>query len=200
MNDVIDEMHAQLGLRPCLFNPHMSNSGVIVVMEADIAAGVAMRTLRLFTGQSPFYTEIFTADLENNSLLMGHAGYHDPINRDPDQPLQIIPDVEYENSDTFTGAAIYFKYRPGPVTVINSVYTGVKLRWSVFEGESLPGPMKMDGNCHLFCSTELPAAALYGRMLDAGVSQHFVIVPGHIKGSLKTLCGWLDIDFLDLSR
>jgi L-arabinose isomerase len=199
MNDVIDEMHEQLGLRPCLFDPHMRTSNVVVVMEADIAAGIAMRTLRLFTGQSPFYTEIFTADLESNSLLMGHAGYHDPINRDPDQPLQVIPDVEYENSDIFTGASIYFKYRPGPVTVINSVYTGEKLRWCVFEGESLEGPMKMSGNCHLFCRIALPAATFYKRMLDAGVSQHFVVVSEHIRKSLKTLCQWLDIDFLDLS-
>ncbi len=199
MNDVIDEMHAQLGLRPCLVNPHMSSSGVVVVMEADIAAGIAMHALRLFTGQPPLYTEIFTADLENNCLLMGHAGYHDPVNRDPAQPVQVIPDVEYENSDRFTGASIYFKYRPGPVTVVNSVYTGEKLRWSVFEGESLAGPMKMGGNCHLFCEIAVAATALYRRMLDAGVSQHFVVVPGHIGESLKTLCQWLDIDFLDLS-
>ena len=198
MNDVIDEMHSQVGLRPCLFNHHMQSS--VVVMESDIAAGVAMHALRLFTGQSPFYTEIFTADLESNALLMGHAGYHDPVNRDPDQPLQIIPDVEYENSDAFTGASMYFKYKSGPVTVINSVWTGEKLRWCVFEGESLAGPMKMGGNCHLFCRIELPASAFYRRMLDEGVSQHFVVVSGHIGESLKTLCRWLDIDFLDISR
>lgn len=199
MNDVIDEMHTQLGLRPCLVNPHMSRSGVVVAMEADIAAGVAMHALRLFTGQSPFYTEIFTVDLEKNCLLMGHAGYHDPVNRDPAQPLQVVPDMEYENSDPFTGACVYFKYRPGPVTVVNSVYTGERLRWSVFEGESLAGPMKMNGNCHLFCNIALPAPAFYRRMLDAGVSQHFVVVSGHIRGRLKTLCEWLQIDFLDMT-
>jgi L-arabinose isomerase len=198
INDVIDEMHAQLGLRPCLYNPGLKDSGAVVVMEADIAAGIAMHTLGLFTGQSPFYTEIFTADLENNALLMGHAGCHDPVNRDPEQPLQIIPDVEYENSDTFTGAAVYFKYRPGPVTVVNAVWTGGKLRWSVFEGESLKGPMKMGGNCHLFCRIALPVAEFYSRMLEAGSSQHFVVVPGHIGKKLETLCQWLDIDFLGM--
>jgi L-arabinose isomerase len=199
INDVIDEMHSQLGLRPCLCNPHMSGSGVVVAMEADIAAGVAMHALRLFTGQSSFYTEIFTADLENNCLLMGHAGYHDPVNRDPAQPLQVVPDVEYENSDPFTGACVYFKYKPGPVTVVNSVYTGERLRWSVFEGESVAGPVKMNGNCHLFCSIALPIPLFYRRMLDTGVSQHFVVVSGHLKGRLKTLCQWLHIDFIDMT-
>jgi L-fucose isomerase-like protein len=198
MNDVIDEMHTQLGLRPCLYNPHMNESGVVVVMEADIAAGVAMHILRHFTDQSPFYTEIFTADLEENALLMGHAGCHDPANRDPEQPLQIIQDVEYENSDTFTGAAVYFKYRPGPVTVVNAVWTGGKLRWNVFEGESLAGPMKMGGNCHLFCRIAMPVTAFYKRLLEAGASQHFVVVSGHIMEKIEVLCQWLDIDFLGL--
>ena len=58
--------------------------------------------------------------------------------------------------------------------------------------------MKMGGNCHLFCRIALPAADFYKRTLDEGVSQHFVVVSGHIEESLKTLCHWLDIDFLDL--
>ena len=199
MNDVIDEMHTQLGLRPCLFNPNMSRSGVVVAMEADIASGVAMHILRQFTGQSPFYTELFTVDLEKNCFLMGHAGYHDPVNRDPKYPVRVVPDVEYENSDPFTGACLYFKYRPGPVTVVNSVYTGKKLRWSVFEGESLAGPPKMNGNCHLFCKVGLPASDFYRRLLDMGVSQHFVVVSGHVKERLKRLAGWLQIDIFDVT-
>jgi L-arabinose isomerase len=198
MNDVIDEMHSQLGLRPCLPHPGMSERGVVVSMEADIAAVVAMYALRLFTGQAPFYSELFTADLERNAFLMGHAGYHDAVNADPDHPPRIVPDVEYENTDSFTGACIYFKYRPGPVTVINSVYTGERLRWHVFEGESLPGPHKMAGSCHLFCSVDIPVPQFFKRIVAAGASQHFVVVSGRLKGQIETLCRWLDIEFLDL--
>jgi L-arabinose isomerase len=198
MNDVIEEMHGTLGLRPCLGHPEMSKRGVVVSMEADVAAGVAMKILQLFTGQAPFYTEIFTADLEKNALLMGHAGCHDPVNHDPAHGVHVVSDIEYENTDPFTGACIYFKYRSGPVTVVNSVYTDGKLRWSVFEGESLPGPPKMNGNCHLFCSVDLQIPELYRRILEAGVSQHFIVVAGHLRMKLRGLCSWLDIGFLDM--
>jgi len=198
MNDVIDEMHSQLGLRPCLTNPRMSERGVVVAMEADVAAGIAMWILRLFTGQAPFYTELFTADLEENAFLMGHAGYHDPINRDHDYPIRVVPDVEYENSDPYTGACVYFKYRPGPVTVVNAVFTGERLRWSVFEGESLPGPPKMNGNCHLLCRVAVPVPDFYKRVVEEGVSRHFIVIPGYMRERLKQLCTWLDIGFYDV--
>jgi L-arabinose isomerase len=195
MNDIIDEMHVCFGLRPCLSNPRISASGVVVTMEADIAAGIAMRVLLRFTGKAPFYSELYTADLEHNALLMGHAGYHDSSNRDEQYPVKIIPDVEYKNSDPFTGACTFFKYRPGPVTVVNSVYTGEKLKWAVFEGESLPGPPKMEGGCHLFCQAEVDVKKLCNRAVELGVSQHWIVVPGHYMKKLERLCTWLDIEY-----
>ena len=167
-------------------------------MEADVAAGIAMKIIKLFTEQVPLYTEIFTADLEQNAFLMGHAGYHDTANHDPEYGVHVIPDVEYENTDPFTGACVFFKYQPGPVTVVNSVYTGEKLRWSVFEGESLPGPPKMNGNCHLFCRIKPAIPEFYRIMVEAGVSQHFIVVPGNLQARLERLCAWLDIDYLEV--
>ena len=113
MNDVIPQMHASFGLRPCLANPALSSSGVMVSMEGDIGAVIAMLVLRRFTGESPFYTEPFSVDYAGEAVLMGHAGYHDPANADPAVPIRVVPDVEYENTDRFTGAVTLFKYRPG---------------------------------------------------------------------------------------
>ena len=198
MNDVIEAMHDCFGLRPCLTNPRLSKSGLVVSMEADIAAGVAMYLLRRFTGESQFYTEIFTADIKNNALLMGHAGYHDTVNSDPEYQVSIVPDVEYQNTDPFTGACSYFKFKPGPVTAVNCVYTGEKLRLAVFEGESLHGPPKLEGNCHLFCKTKLPVKEFYNRTIQLGVSQHWIVGPGHRMNNLETLCYWLNIEFFPI--
>ncbi len=85
MNDVIPEMHASFGLRPCLSNPRLSGEAV-VSMEADVAAAVAMQALRLATGERPFYTETFGADYAAGALLLGHAGYHDAANAGPGPP------------------------------------------------------------------------------------------------------------------
>ena len=195
INDVIDEMHSAFGLRPCLANPRIARSGAVVSMEADIAAGVAMYALRSIGGASPFYTEIFGVDYSANELLLGHAGYHDHINADPTLPVRIVPDIEYENSDRFTGCATYFKYRAGPVTVINSVWSGSRLKWLGIEGHSVPGPPRLEGNCHLACRIQMSVKDFLTTAVESGVSQHWIVVPGHVLNDLAVLCRFTHIEF-----
>ena len=148
-------------------------------MEADIGAAVAMLAMRLFTGESPFYTEPFSADYASNAVLMGHAGLSRHGERRPRRPVRIINDVEYENSDAFTGAVSFFKYRHGPVTAINSVWDGEGLRWCCIEGQSLPVPARMEGNSHLVFRRAVPVRDFFRRVVEVGVSQALVFVPGH---------------------
>jgi len=193
MNDVIPEMHASFGLRPCLWNPRLSDAGTVVSMEADIAAAVAMRVLRLATGAAPFYCETLGADWRANLLLLGHAGYHDAATADPAHPVTVIPDVEYENSDRWTGAAIYFKYRPGPTTIVNCVWDGAALKWLAAQGESLEGAPRLEGNSHLVFKPDIPIAEFYRRAVADGVSQHWLAVPGRCAHELELLAGILGI-------
>jgi len=197
MNDVIPEMHSSFGLRPCLCNPRLSER-TVVCMEADVAAGLAMQALRLATGERPFYTETFGVDYPADALLLGHAGYHDAANADPAHPVEIVPDVEYEHSDRFTGAVSFFKYRPGPVTLVNSVWDGEGLKWVGLEGDSLKGPPKMDGNSHLLCGLKVPVADFFRRSVESGVSQHWIVVHGHRLAELEPLCEAAGIRFLTL--
>jgi L-fucose isomerase-like protein len=195
MNDVVDEMHSAFGLRPCLANPRIGERGAVVSMEADIAAGVAMYALRSLSGASPFYTEVFGVDYSTNVLLLGHAGYHDHVNADPNVPVRIVPDIEYENTDRFTGCATYFKYREGPVTVINSVWDGSRLKWLGFEGHSVPGPPRLEGNCHLVCRLQTNVRDFLKTAVESGVSQHWVVVPGHLLDDVAVFCRFANIEF-----
>ncbi len=199
MNDVIPEMHASFGLRPCLSSPALSGAGAVVSMEADVAAAVAMLALRLFTGDSPFYTEPFSVDYEANAILMGHAGYHDAANADPAVPVRVVQDVEYQSSDRFTGAVTCFKYRPGPVTALNSVWDGSSLRWMCTEGESLPGLAKVEGNCHLVFRPDCPVKDFCRGAVQRGVSQHWLFVPGRRTAEIASLCAVLGVRFVDAS-
>lgn len=198
MNDVMGEMHRSFGLRPCLSNPRLSGRGAVIAMEADVAAAVCMYALRRFTGASPFYTEVMSVDHDKNALLLGHAGYHDAANADPANPVRIVSDLEYENSDRFSGCVSCFKYRPGPVTVVNSVWDGAGLKWMAFEGLSLEGGWKLEGSSHLFCRLEPDVKQFFRRAVRSGVSQHWIVVPGRIMGSLEALCGALDVRFVGL--
>ena len=188
VNDVIEETHASFGLRPCLWNPRLSASGTVVAMEADVAAATGMAVLRLATGDSPFYAEPFSIDHGANAVLMGHAGYHDGSNADPAAAVQVVNDVEYENSDRFTGAVTFFKYRPGPVTSVNSVWSLRGLKWVIAEGESLAGPARMDGNSHLVFQPDAGVKGFFSHAVDSGVSQHWLFVPGRIAHALTLVC------------
>jgi L-arabinose isomerase len=163
-------------------------------MEADVAAAAAMAALACTTGSSPFYTEPFSIDHEAGVLLMGHAGYHDGENADPAAPVQVVNDVEYENSDRFTGAASLFKYRSGPVTAVNSVWSGSVLKWVIAEGESLPGPAKMDGNCHVVFRPDAPVKRFVTPAVLSGVSQHWLFVPGRLAARLLAACAAAGIE------
>ncbi len=200
MNDVVPEMHASFGLRPCLCNPSLSSRGAVVSMEADVAAAAAMLALRRFTGESPFYTEPLSADYGSNEILMGHAGYHDTANADPQAPVRVISDVEYASTDPFTGAASFYKYRPGPVTAVNSVWDGHCLRWSCIEGESLRGPARLEGNCHVRFRPGMPVKEFFGRAVEMGVSQHWLFVPGHRASEVAMLASVLGVRFTGIDR
>jgi L-arabinose isomerase len=192
MNDLAPEMHRAIGLRPCLPHFGLAESGFVVAMEADVAVTVTMRALALFTGLAPMYTEIFTLDPAASCMLMGHAGWHGIANRDPAVPLEIVPDVEYQAVDRFKGAAIYFPFRPGPVTAVNAIWREGTLRWSVVEGESLGG-RHLEGNCHLLCRLDEPVADFIRRVTRRGVSQHWAVIPGHLAADVELLAGHLGI-------
>ena len=198
MNDVIPEMHAAFGLRPCLWNPRLSARGTVVAMEADIAAAVGMRVLRLATGEPPFYSETLGTDWDRNVLLLGHAGYHDASCADPASPVSVIPDEEYRTTDPCSGAAIYFKYRPGPTTIVNCVWDGTALKIMAAEGESLAGAPVLEGNSHLLFRPAIPVGVFHRGAMADGVSQHWLAVAGKRAGMLERLAGILGIHWTAL--
>jgi hypothetical protein len=73
IEDVGQELHRVLGLRPCLYVPALFQRAV-VSMEAEAGGAVALLALKHLTGLAPMYAEVFTVDLAENALLAGHAG------------------------------------------------------------------------------------------------------------------------------
>jgi L-fucose isomerase-like protein len=167
-------------------------------MESDIPGGIGMYILRVFTGEIPIFTEVLTADLEMNSLVLGHAGYHEVSNHDANYPLKIVPDIEYKTTDRFTGAVTCIKFKPGDVTLVNSVYNGTRLRFIVLEGVSVDCPPKLEDTNHLFCRLNLPVADFFNRAMTLGSSQHFLVIPGRYCNNLQRLCQFVDIEFCRL--
>ena len=66
-------------------------------------------------------------------------------NADPAFPVEIVPNLGYKKSDSFSGAAILFKYQPGPA--------------------------KMDGNCHRVFAPSLAKAFSRGDLTAASLTR-----------------------------
>lgn len=200
MNDVSREMHETLGLRPSLYNPDFSSGDSVVSMEADVAAGLGLYLLKQLSGNPALYTEVLGVDLTENSLLLGHAGYHDARNAESPASVRIAHDVEYKNTDRCKGACSVFKMKPGPVTLLNSVFHEKKMKWIAVFGESLKGPYKLEDTAHLVFRPEIPVLDLINAAVESGVSQHWLAVPGDIREGLKTLAWWLPADLTIYSQ
>ncbi len=192
LNDLAPSVHETLGLRPCLSDPTLCDRGVVVAMEADVAACLAMAGLRRLCGAAPFYTEIFNAGLADGCLLMGHAGWHDPAVRDPASPASIVPDEEYRNTDRLAGAAMWFKAAPGPVTAVNAVWRDGRLHGPCSRARASRGRRAWTGNCHLVFRAMEPVAALLDRLVARGVSQHWVVVPGRRTAEVEAMARWME--------
>jgi hypothetical protein len=76
---------------------------------------------------------------------------------------------------------------------VNSVWDGDGLKWVCAEGESLPGPAKMDGNSHLLFRLEAPVRRFFEHAVRDGVSQHWLFVPEKRGLDLERLCAVLGI-------
>lgn len=194
LNDVIDEMHETFGLRPSLDNPDLSATDFTVSMEADVSAGTAMYILKHLTGSPVLYTEVLGVDITENQLLLGHAGYHDTRLADPDNPISVVPDVEYKTTDTFPGACTCFKMKPGDVTLVNSVFHTGRFSWTIVTGKSLAGPVKLEDTVHAVFAPSVGVLEFIDRTVEHGVSQHWIAVPGSRTEQILTAARWLDID------
>jgi L-arabinose isomerase len=61
LEDISEELHRVIGLRPCLYVPALFERAV-VSMEAEVGGAVALLMLKKLTGKPPMYVEIFTYD------------------------------------------------------------------------------------------------------------------------------------------
>ncbi len=198
IEDVGEEMHRVLGLRPCLAVPALFEE-VVVSMEAEIGGAVALLMLQQLTGGSPvMYTELFTVDPSENCLLLGHAGMQDSrLANDPSEVL-LEPDGEYLESEP-DSAWMSFRARGGTVTLLSVFCDRERFKLVIARGEALPGPRRLLGSPHAVVRLETPLASFITRALHTGMTQHFGLVHGDVSADLKILAEILDLELVELT-
>jgi len=199
LQDLDEELHQVFGLRPCLYVPSLFEKAV-VSMEADVGAAVALLILKKLTGKPPMYTEIFTFDEKENTILAGHAGIHN-LNLAADKSkIKITPDKEYTESEP-ESAWMQFIAKPGKVTMLSLFCDVERFKMVISSGDSLPasrqagpGKEKLDGSPHIYIKLKIPLKEFFERIVKTGMTQHWAIVHEDVVDKLEYLAEILGLE------
>jgi L-fucose isomerase-like protein len=197
IEDLHPELHRLLKTRPCLWVPELARRGTVVAMENDLFSALGMWLAMRIGGSSPMYTEIFTFDREENCLLFGHAGMQDTALAG-ENPIDLVPDAEYQAVDEVEGAWLQFAARPGRITAVSLFADRDVYRIACVKGEVLPQSDKLAGFAHALVRIDRPLEAFFEEAGRLGMTQHFAVTYDEVAPGLARLARVLGMQFVEL--
>jgi L-fucose isomerase-like protein len=192
LEDIAPELHAALGLRPCLYPPLLSESGCALSLEGDLGAATAQFILRRLSRGPTLFVEFWYWDEGQNVLVGGHAGAQDPNLAQPGS-LWISQDYEFAQSDHSRGAHFQFIARPGRVTLLQLRGTPTSWQALLAGGEALDGPPRLEGYPHAAIRLDASLDDFVRRVARLGSTQHWIMAYGDLQAEVQALCELLDI-------
>jgi L-arabinose isomerase len=193
IEDVSEELHRVVGLRPCLYVSTLFERAV-VSMEAEVGGAVALLILRELTGRAPMYTEAFAVDPRENCILVGHAGIHDaPHLVERAEDILIEPDGEYLESEP-DSAWMRFRAKGGQVTLLSVFMDVERFKLVIASGEALNGEPKLLGSPHAYVRLGTPLAGFFEQAIWTGMTQHWALVHDDVVDELLALAEVMDLD------
>jgi L-arabinose isomerase len=197
INDVADELHRVVGLRPCLSNKKLFERAV-VSMEAEVGGAIALLMLKMLTQKTPMYTEIFSIDQAENCILIGHAGIHNAESLvEHLNDIVIEPDGEYLETEP-DSAWMRFRVKGGRVTLL-SIFCDVKrFKMVITTGNALSGTPKLLGSPHAYIRLDRALEDFFKQIIRSGMTQHWALVHGDCVAELVALADILDLEKLVL--
>ena len=187
IDDINEELHRTMGLRPCLYPPALNEMGTIIGMEGDVTGTLAMLILNRLSGQPTMFTEIFTFDKIDDTIVAGHAGPQNIMLATDDKNIKIVTDYEYDTSSELEGAWMYFMAKPGRITMLNLVCDEDSFKMVIASGEALDGPEKLEGFPHIHIKLDVPIERFFTEAVKTGVTHHWAIVHADIINKVGKL-------------
>jgi len=191
-NDIAEELHQVLGLRPCLYVPALF-ARAVVSMEAEVGGAVALLILRKLTKKPPMYVEIFTYDERDNCLLAGHAGIYDINLAESKDTVLVEPDGEYLESEP-DSSWMRFRAKGGHVTMLSLFCDVDRFKMVITSGECLGGREKLLGSPHAYIRIEAPLAEFFENAIKTGMTQHWTMVHDDAVNELVALADVLHLE------
>jgi L-arabinose isomerase len=193
IEDVGEELHRVLGLRPCLYVPALFERAV-VSMEAEVGGAVALLMLKGLAQRAPMYTEVFTLDAAENCLLMGHAGIHDAVHLvESVDDILVEPDGEYVESEP-DSVWMRFRVKGGHVTLLSVFCDVERFKLVISSGKAIGGEPRLLGSPHAYVKLETPLEAFFKGAIRTVMTQHWALVHGDVVDELVAVADIMELD------
>lgn len=189
LNDIADELHQVMGLRPCFYPPTINGKrDGLYGLEGDLGAAVAMLALDHLAGGPLFFLEFWFWDEQQNLLVGGHAGMQNPLVGRPGEVF-ISKDYEFCQSDRTEGAHYQFACRPGQVTLLQLRYSA-RGYWQAIacSCEVVDQPSRLEGYPHAVIRPRVPVLDFFRQVAEVGTTQHWIMAYGDVIEQIKAWC------------
>lgn len=188
LNDVDENLHRALGLRPGFYPRGFFQDRRVAVPEADIAMAALALALTTSTGSRFMYTEPFFTDIESNTFLGGHAGPNDPSIPGVAW-ARISEDLEYRDSGhRYAGAPFaWFEFPHGPATICHMSEKPAGYAVVSAFVECVPTAFTLHGYPFGAFRPQLPVSEFFERVMQVGTTQHFLAFPGDVTPAIEAL-------------
>lgn len=198
MNDLDPVLTRELGLRPG-FLPCPGGHDIPAIAEGDIGGGVAAYILRLLTGRPANFVEPGYINRQTGFFDVGHGGPADYT--DPEGSVKIARDSRFAKADIqYPGAPFaWYVIPPGVKTMLHVSQYGDGFKMACTLVESVPVEHFHASFCHGRCKTLTGEAdEVFGKLMEFGVTQHFVLAPGDHRKELECLAKMMNFKFLSV--
>jgi L-arabinose isomerase len=187
IEDFNQEFYARFGYRPHLYHPGR---------EADVLGVLATVISGRLSGRIGMFTEFYTVDPHRDMVLMGHPGYGELSFAQPDT-IQVTPVIEIVDSHD-RGVWISYRAAEGRMSFLNLTASRGSFKGGYFAGQCLGGPRLMEGYAHMLVKPDASAEGLFGRVVNAGLFQHWGAAYGDIRPELAHLLRLLGVEEVKL--
>ena len=165
--------------------------GIPVAGECEIKNAQAMKILDSF-GVGGSFTEYYTADFNDDVILMGHDG---PGHIAIAQGKTKVRPLTVYHGKVGRGLSVEMAVKHGPVTLLSVVQSpDGKLKLLAAEAISEPGPILEIGNTNSRYRFPMGAKSFMNAWNSEGPAHHCAVGVGHISSKLRKLAQLLGVD------
>lgn len=162
------------------------------VTEGDIKTAMAMKILNLLGGGGMFL-EFFSADFEEDFIMVGHDG---PSNVSVAEGKPVLQNLKVHHGKTGEGLGIDFNMKEGPCTLLNLTQFGTdktfKLIYTV--GEVIGGDILNIGNPNCRVRVKRPIPEFFNLWCQEGPGHHTALGVGDFSEEIEAFAEKMEFD------